>query len=111
MPDVARSWDISGENPNGVGLYKALTDLELYLLNSGELTRYGEQPGDLDTVIDLALASEHIREKSEWKLGPHMGSDHRLCEVRIIYSLTLLRAEKRKSPYHGTREVGMWHTL
>ena len=105
------SWDPSGGNRNGGGLYPALMDLDLYILNSGVPTRLAERHGDPDTVIDLTLATGDIKDRAVWGTGLHMGSDHLLCQVGIKYHLTQPTAAKKKHPYHGCRDTGMWGKL
>ncbi len=104
------SWDISGSNRNGSGLYSALNNLDLYLLNSGAPTRLGERPGDPDTVIDLTLATGDIKDRTHWNTGHHVGSDHLLCQLSIKLSLKQTTF-KRKNPYHGCKEKGIWNQL
>ena len=105
------SWDKSGGNRNGIGLYSALPDLDLYLLNSGVPTRLGERAGDPDTVIDLTLASGDIKDRTEWRTGHHIGSDHLMCQVRVKYALTRTAQTRKKHPYHGCNDNSIWGFL
>ncbi len=94
-----------------MGLHSALIDLDLYLLNSGAPTRIAERPGYPDTVIDLTLASAGIKDRTKWKTGHHVGSDHLLCRVSISYCLTRPALRKRRHPYHGINAKGIWGSL
>ena len=105
------SWDKSGGNRNGKGLYNALSDLDMYLLNSGVPTRLGERAGDPDTVIDLTLASGDIKDRTDWRTGYHIGSDHLLCQVRVKYALTRTYNTKKIHPYHGCSDNSIWGFL
>ena len=105
------SWDISGGNRNGSGLHRALNNLDLYLLNSGAPTRLGERPGDPDTVIDLTLATGDIKDRTHWNTGHHIGSDHLLCQLSIKFNLKQQTGTKRRNPYHGCKDKGMWSHL
>ena len=105
------SWDRSGGNRNGAGLYTALTDLDLYLLNSGAPTRLAERAGDPDTVIDLTLASDDIKDRTVWRIGHHIGSDHLMCQARVRYALLQPPAIRKMHPYHGCKDGTFWNFL
>ncbi len=105
------SWDITGNNRNGMVLFDALADTDLYILNTGEPTRLAERHGDPDTVLDLALANDEVRDRAEWKRSHHMGSDHFLCEVRIRHHLCRPPAPPRKSLYPRNAGNGVWKKI
>ena len=76
MPDTP-----VGENRNGTALHDALNEMDLYLLNNGQPTRLAERSGDPDTVIDLTLATEDFKDRTDWCIAHHVGSDFLLCQL------------------------------
>ena len=105
------SWDITGSNRNGRGLYDAMTDLDLYLLNTGEPTRLAERYGEPDTVLDLALASEYIKDRAIWKRSHQVDSDHFLCEVRIRLDLCRQKPKPKRHLYSKSEIKGVWQKI
>ena len=104
------TWDSAGTNPNGKGLAEALPDLDLYLLNTGQPTRFAERPGDSDSCIDLTLHSGSLLNKLQWQLGHHVDSDHMLCEIRYQLKHSATDA-RRKHPYGKTRGNPVWNSI
>ena len=102
------SWDPTGCNRNGLGLFDALADLNLCILNTGEPTRLAERYGDPDTVLDLALIDEDTRDSAVWKGSHQVGSDHFLCEFRFCYQRHNVTSSRKKALYSQKDKTGVW---
>ena len=71
-------WGSKVSNYRGKKLIDVFDDLDLEVLNTGEVTRISETSGQGNTAIDVSLATEHqgLR-KIDWEITTDtFGSDH-----------------------------------
>lgn len=78
------SWDSSANSGQGEHLSDVILSCPLSLLNDGAVTRLATHQGQVDTAIDLSLASPSLAIDSSWHPGSdHLQSDHLPIHINI----------------------------
>ncbi|KAF0307987.1 putative RNA-directed DNA polymerase from transposon X-element [Amphibalanus amphitrite] len=82
-------------NANGQALEAALQGLDSELISLLRPTRLAERYGDADTTIDLCLVSSELTSRVSWRPTVQSGSDHLLCEARIVIPRSAAAASRQ----------------